>query len=84
VNTEQRVRTATVKIVVVDASDALQKISAEVEANGGYVSDSRLWRDGEQVNATITLRVPADKLTETLAKIRGVAKRVDSEVVSSL
>lgn len=77
------VRTADVKIIVGDTATTLQKITAAAEEAGGYVSDSRLWREGELLNATLTVRVPANKLTATLAQIRGVAKRVDSENVAS-
>lgn len=77
------VRTADVKIIVADTTTTLQKITAAAETAGGYVSDSRLWREGELLNATLTIRVPANKLTETLAQIRGVARRVDSETIST-
>jgi hypothetical protein len=77
------VRTADVKIIVGDTATTLQKITAAAENAGGYVSDSRMWREGELLNATLTIRVPANELTATLAQIRGVAKRVDSETVSS-
>lgn len=77
------VRTANVRIIVADTAKAVDAISTAVEVSGGYVADSSVWREGELLRARLTLRVPADKLTPTLASIRGVAKRVDNETVSS-
>ena len=77
------VRTANVRIIVADTSKAVDAITNSVEALGGYVAGSRIWRDGELLRATLTLRVPTDKLTTTLTSIRGIAKRVDNETISS-
>lgn len=77
------VRTADVRIVVSDTSKIVEAITKSAEASGGYVSGSNLWREGELLRAKITLRVPADKLTSTLASIRAMAKRVENETVSS-
>ena len=77
------VRTANVKIIVDDTSKVVEVITKSVEAAGGYVSDSNIWRDGELLRAKITLRVPADQLTSTLGAIRAVAKRVDNETITS-
>jgi hypothetical protein len=77
------VRTATVKIIVGDTSKTVDAVTRSAEAIGGYVSNSHIWRDGELLRATLTLRVPSDKLTSTLAAIRGLAKRVENETISS-
>jgi hypothetical protein len=77
------VRTANVRIIVADTSKAVDAITNSVEALGGYVAGSRIWRDGELLRATLTLRVPSDKLTTTLTSVRGIAKRVDNETISS-
>jgi len=77
------VRRANVKIIVDDTSKVVDAITKSVEASGGYVSDSNIWREGELLRARLTMRVPADKLTGTLASIRGVAKRVDNETITS-
>lgn len=77
------VRTANVKIIVDDTSKVVEVITKSVEAAGGYVSDSNIWRDGELLRAKITLRVPADQLTSTLGSIRALAKRVDNETITS-
>src|SRR6185436_6931274 len=72
------VRTASVKIIVEDTSKAVDAVTKSVEAQGGYVSGSNVWRDGELLRATLILRVPSAKLTTALAAIRGIAKRVEN------
>jgi hypothetical protein len=69
------VRNADVRIVVGDTATALNAITKEIEAGGGFVSDSSVWREGELLRARLTLRVPSAQLTSTLASIRKVAKR---------
>lgn len=76
------VRSANVKIVVGDTSRTVGAVSRTVESAGGYVSGSNMWRDGELLRAKLTLRVPADKLTSTLASIRAQAKRVENETIT--
>jgi glycine cleavage system regulatory protein len=77
------IRTATVSMVVGDTLQIIDRLTAAVEANGGYVNDSKIWREGEQTRATLSLRVPAAQLTQTLAAVRKLAVRVQSENVSS-
>lgn len=77
------VRTANMRIVVADTTKAVDAVTQSVESMGGYVSDSNVWREGELLRARITLRVPSDKLTTTLASIRGMAKRVETETIAS-
>lgn len=77
------VRTADVRIVVSDTAKVVDAITRSAEAGGGYVATSSIWREGELLRAKLTLRVPADKLTATLASIRGMAKRVENETVAS-
>jgi hypothetical protein len=77
------IRTANVKILVDDTAKTVDAVTQAVEGVGGYVSGSHIWRDGELLRATLTLRMPSDKLTSTLAAIRGLAKRVENETISS-
>ena len=77
------VRTADVRIVVADTAKVVDAITRSAEAGGGYVATSSIWREGELLRAKLTLRVPADKLTATLASIRGLAKRVENETIAS-
>jgi hypothetical protein len=77
------VRTADVRIIVADTSKTVDAVTKAVEAQGGYVSGSNIWREGELLRAKLTLRVPGDRLTSALAVIRGLAKRVDNETITS-
>lgn len=77
------VRRADMRILVDDTSKAVAAVTKAIEASGGYVSDSNIWRDGELLRAKLTLRVPSDQLTAALASIRSVAKRVETETISS-
>lgn len=75
------VRTAEVSLVVSDAAKSLETLTQLAAAHGGYAADSRLWRDGKTVRATLTLRVPSAQLDAALAAIRKAAVRVDSESI---
>lgn len=77
------VRSAEMRITVIDTTKTVDAVTKSVEAMGGFVSGSNIWREGELLRATLKLRVPADKLTSTLAAIRGLAKRVDNETIAS-
>ena len=76
------IRTAEVSLIVGDTTTSVEKLAALASANGGYLTDSKIWRDGQLVRATLTIRVPAPRLDAALAAIRKVASRVESETVS--
>ena len=77
-----RGRSARVRIVVADTSQAVHDVTTSVEAMGGYLEESEVWREGEQLRARLTLRVPPAKLTPALAAIRNAAARVETETVT--
>jgi hypothetical protein len=81
--TRMIIRNANMSLVVRDAADALEKVTALVDAKGGYVADTRQWKEREQVRASASLRVPATQLMPLLAAIRGLAIRVESESVTA-
>jgi hypothetical protein len=76
-------RTAQMRIVVGDTTKTVDAVTKAIEAMGGFVAGSNIWRDGELMRATLTLRVPSDKLTAALSSIRSLAKRVDTEAIAS-
>lgn len=76
------IRTATLAVVVRDAADALKKVTAAAESRGGYVAETKQWREQDQVRASAVIRVPADHLNAILAEVRSIAVRVDSESVT--
>jgi Domain of unknown function (DUF4349) len=77
------IRNAQIAIVVGDAAAAAERLTALAGSAGGYVAEARQWRESEQLRATLTLRIPAQRLDETLAAARKLAVRVQSENVSS-
>lgn len=81
--TRMIVRTADMRIIVADTSKTVEAVTKFVEATGGYVSASQVWREGELLRARVTLRVPAGRLNESLASFRALAKRVDNESMTS-
>ncbi|MGN6182859.1 MAG: DUF4349 domain-containing protein [Thermoanaerobaculia bacterium] len=74
-------RSADLSITVDDTLRAVDHVTKETEAVGGYVASSQIWREGEQLHAQVTLRVPPDKLTSTLSYFRGMATRVERESI---
>jgi hypothetical protein len=77
------VRTAEVRVIVSDTAAVVRSLSAAAEAVGGYVGDSKAWREGEQLRGTLTLRIPAERLGDILAAAHKLAVRVDSESINS-
>ena len=77
------IRNAQLTLVVADAAPVVDKLAALANAAGGYVSDSKQWRESEQLRATITLRVPAQRLDQVLTTARQLARRVESENVDA-
>jgi hypothetical protein len=81
--TRMIIRNANMSLVVRDAADVLHQVTTLVDAKGGYVADTRQWKEREQVRASATVRVPAAQLMPTLAAIRGLAIRVEAESVNA-
>src|SRR5688500_15556001 len=76
-------RTATVRIVARDTTQAVDPVTRSVQALGGHVASSESWREGETVHARVTLHVPRGSLTPALQAVRPVADRVARETVSN-
>jgi hypothetical protein len=77
------IRNAQMSLIVADAVPVADKLAALAGSVGGYVSDSKRWREGQQLRAQLTLRVPGPRLDETLAAARRLATRVESENIDS-
>ncbi|MBM4460256.1 MAG: DUF4349 domain-containing protein [Chloroflexi bacterium] len=76
------IRTADLSLIVTRAEPAVQSIRELAVSLGGYVADSQAWREGEQLRARVTVRIPAEKLDGALADIKKLAVRVEREQVS--
>jgi hypothetical protein len=75
---------AALELVVEDAALVVQQINQLMDVVGGYVANANLVRNNyngvEHLQGTISLRVPAEKLDATLAKLEkmGVEARAQS------
>jgi hypothetical protein len=75
--------TGDMSLVVMDTRAAMQSITQVAAEQGGYVSNSNLYQYSQAPRGSVTIRVPADKYQDTLAKLRGLAMRVESENTNS-
>ncbi len=82
------VRTATLELSVEDVGGAVQEIDTIATTAGGFVSGSSVFVEpaddtGAETQrtqtATITIRVPSGAYAGVMAKLRGIAKEVESE-----
>jgi len=80
-NVDERmiIRTVSMSVIVEDTDVMLVEIQNLVKANGGYVAASNRWLSGEQAYASVTLRVPADKLEAVLGVLRDSSITVENE-----
>lgn len=76
-------REAEVRIVVDDTASTLSSVVESVEAAGGSVVQSDVWREDGALRASVILQVPSRELMRTLAKIRAAASAVEHEQVRS-
>lgn len=83
--TEERmiVRTAQLSLVVRDAEASLEQVKTIVSALEGYMVDTRMWREDEQMRGSVTVRVPSASLDDALARFKELAIKVQSENGSS-
>lgn len=81
VNDSERmiVRTADLSMVVTDTEPTLKTITALVVSAGGYVADSKAWRENDQLRARVSVRIPAEQLDSSLEAIKKLAVRVERE-----
>lgn len=81
------IRNANLTIVVDDPSQGMTTIGSMAETMGGFVVSSNLYKTrgtsgAEYPEANITIRVPAEKLSEALNAIKGLVKDPKEDVRS--
>jgi archaellum component FlaC len=79
---------AEMTLIVADTPTAMRAVQQLVEELGGYVADSNAYRlsidpAAQQMQARMTVRVPAAQLDQALARLRALAVRVDRESTST-
>lgn len=81
-------KSAEITISVAKPNDSMKEISAIATRLGGFVVNSFTWKDQDYSSgrsydkATITIRVPAEKLDSTLAEIRAMSANGTEGVIS--
>jgi hypothetical protein len=85
VNIDERmiVRNGDISLVVDDVTQAMQAITQLATGYDGYVVSSSVNGEEDDMRGWIAIRVPDDKFEPALAKIRGLAVRVESESTNS-
>jgi predicted RNA binding protein with dsRBD fold (UPF0201 family) len=75
--------TGNMTLVVKDTRQAIKTIIALANEQGGYVSSSNVYQANEVPRGSITIRIPAENYQDTLAQLRDLAVRVESESTST-
>lgn len=70
---------ASLSLIVQDTSQAIATVRKIIQDAGGYIAASNTYREEEQLRATMTVRVPSDKLVATLDQLKKIALSVESE-----
>lgn len=73
------IKTGWLELQVESVDAAVSTAAGRIAALDGYVSGSEQTGDDENVSATVTYRIPADRWTEALAAIRSLAIKVVAE-----
>lgn len=81
------IKNANLSIVVQDPLEKMESIAAMADEMGGYVVNSNVWQNtlssGAKVpHTSISIRVPAERLDEALARIKAGVGEILSENVS--
>jgi hypothetical protein len=81
------IRNANLSIVVIDPGKAMDSIAAMAEEMGGFIVTSNLYKtttnEGVEIpQAEITLRVPAEKLSDATSKIKALVENPAVDILS--
>ncbi len=81
------IKNADLSLVVLDPVTALETISQMADEKGGFVVNSNVYKvtssSGKELPAaTVTIRVPAEKLDETLAEIKALVEDAEVDILS--
>lgn len=77
------VRTANLELEVDDVAAILALARGEITSMGGYVAGSDEYDQGDRRWASVTYRVPVDRFSEAIEKLRGLSDRVVRESTQS-
>lgn len=74
---------ADISMTVEDAQESMDAIQAAARGLGGYTVSSESWLSNDQLHARLTIRVPAERFEETMARLRDMAVEVTHESANS-
>ena len=70
------IRTGQLQLQVADVADATARARTAIAAVGGYIGSSQISREGDDIYATVTYRIPSDRWDEGLEALRALATEV--------
>lgn len=70
------VRTGSLQMTVKDVTSALTSARDSIRSLGGYIGGSQQERDGEDIVASVTYRIPVTRWEEALDALRGLGTEV--------
>ena len=70
------IRTGQLQLQVADVADATARARTAIAAVGGYIGSSQISREGDEIYATVTYRIPSDRWDEGLEALRALATEV--------
>lgn len=77
------IRTVELELAVKDTGAAAAKVQEIVTAHGGFVEAMNAQRSESLMYYEMTLRLPAERLDQALAAIKGLAVRIDREQLAT-
>ncbi|NLE75853.1 MAG: DUF4349 domain-containing protein [Chloroflexi bacterium] len=75
------VKTARLSLTVQDTAKAAEDAQNLATSLGGFVATSQTYYRGDQLAASMTLRVPADRFETAVQEIKALAVRVENETL---
>jgi len=77
------VRNGDMSLVVEDVPGARDEINQLASRLDGFVVNSNIYGDGEEMRGWISIRIPSDRFDQAMGELRALAVRVRSESVST-
>lgn len=77
------IRQAHLSLGVESTQQTMASVRSLVAASGGLVTNVSTWREGDNLYANLTVRIPAGSFDQVMEQIKQVAKEVRGESVSS-
>jgi len=74
---------AEISLTVKDTQQVMDQVQAMARQLGGYTLSSESWLTDDQLNARLTIRVPADKFEDAMAQLRELGIKVNRESATS-